>query len=92
MVAVPVVLFHLVVEKGLAIVESPNVYQDSGQPLSQEVILRARMKNGFYQSLATSSTLRVPDSKFSADVVASLSNLTHINCAYLLERDRSEGP
>ena len=57
----------------------PSVYHNAGEPLSKEALFRARMKYGYYQSPATNSTLGGFDSRMSADVAASLADLTHVN-------------
>lgn len=57
----------------------PSVYHNAGEPLSKEALFRARMKYGYFQSPATNSTIGVSDSKTSADVAASLADLTHVN-------------
>ncbi|KAK5782106.1 hypothetical protein RI543_000428 [Arxiozyma heterogenica] len=68
----------------------PSVYQNAGEPLSKEALFRARMKYGYYQSPTTNSTLGVSDPRLSADVAASLADLTHVNMpTYLREIDEN---
>lgn len=58
----------------------PNVYHNSGQHLSQEAIFRARTKKWILLiTPAAGSIFGVSDSKISADLAASLSELVHVN-------------
>lgn len=56
----------------------PKIYQKTGEPLSKEALYRAKMKYGYYQSPASTTSIGVPDSRTSADAAAHLANVNHV--------------